>query len=56
VENRIMARGVPVTVRLKPDLWHRVEELAKADRRPPSQLLQLMILDAVESRPEGKAA
>jgi predicted transcriptional regulator len=51
-----MARGVPVTVRLKPDLWHRVEELAKADRRPPSQLLRNIISDAVEGQPDGKAA
>jgi predicted DNA-binding ribbon-helix-helix protein len=35
------------TVRLDTPTWKHVEELAKADRRPVSQLLRNLIADAV---------
>jgi predicted transcriptional regulator len=38
------------TVRLDPPTWKHVEKLAKADRRPVSQLLRNIIADAVAAR------
>jgi hypothetical protein len=38
------------TVRLDAPTWKQVEKLAKADRRPPSQWLRLVIVDVVEQR------
>lgn len=38
------------TVRLDTPTWKHVEKLAKADRRPVSQLLRIIIADAVAAQ------
>jgi len=38
-----------VTIRVEPEVWARVEALAREDRRAPGQLVRLMIEDAVEA-------
>jgi predicted transcriptional regulator len=35
------------TVRLEPEIWQRVELLARADRRRPAEFLKLVIADAI---------
>jgi predicted transcriptional regulator len=38
------------TVHLDGDVWRRVEQLAQAERRPVSNLLRLLVADAIASR------
>jgi hypothetical protein len=45
---------VPATVRLKPELWNRIERLAEEDRRPVGQYLRNVILDHVKAAAEQK--
>jgi predicted DNA-binding ribbon-helix-helix protein len=39
-----------VTIRVEPELWDRVERLAREDRRPVAQLLRNIIDDAVAAQ------
>ena len=36
-----------VTIRVEPELWDRLERLAREDRRPVAQLLRILVADAV---------
>ena len=45
-----------VTVRVPPAVLDRVEELAKADRRPVAQLVRNFIEDAVVRRADAGSA
>ena len=36
-----------VTIRVEPELWDRVEQLAREDRRPVAQLLRILVADAI---------
>ena len=36
-----------VTIRVEPELWDRLERLAREDRRPIGQLLRILVADAV---------
>jgi predicted transcriptional regulator len=38
------------TVRLEDEVWQRVEQLARADRRRPAEFLKLVIADALNDR------
>jgi predicted transcriptional regulator len=43
------------TIRVDPDLWERIEQLARADRRPVASYLKLVIADAISAE-SGQAA
>ena len=36
-----------VTIRVEPELWDRLERLAREDRRPVAKLLRILVADAV---------
>jgi hypothetical protein len=44
----------PATVRLKPELWVRIERLAEEDRRPVGQYLRNVIIDHIKAATEQK--
>jgi hypothetical protein len=46
------------TVHLDGDVWRRVEQLAQEERRPVSNLLRVLVADAIASRgrPAGTSA
>jgi predicted transcriptional regulator len=40
----------PVTLRIPPDTWERIEQLAQAERRPPQNLLRNLIDDGIAAQ------
>jgi predicted transcriptional regulator len=44
------------TIRLDPELYERVETLARADRRPVASYLKLVIADAIGAQSSHEAA
>jgi predicted DNA-binding protein len=41
------------TIRVKPELWERIERLAEKDRRPVASYLKLVIEDALAAQSAG---
>ena len=38
------------TIRVEPELWERIEQLARADRRPVASYLKIVIADAISAQ------
>jgi predicted transcriptional regulator len=44
------------TIRVDPELWERIEQLARADRRPVASYLKIVIADAIGAQSSREAA
>jgi predicted transcriptional regulator len=49
-------KKVMVTVRMDPELWERIGEMAHAHRRSRSDLIRLLLEDALDTQTEHQDA
>jgi predicted DNA-binding protein len=45
-----MKKAHPVTLRIPPETWERIEQLAQAERRPLQNLLRNLIDDGIAAK------